>query len=67
MFASDQWFAGENIFGGPRNPLAACRGWMASPGHRDNILDPSYTQIGAGYARGGRYRTYWVQVFASHG
>jgi hypothetical protein len=37
---------------------------MASAGHRKNILDPAYTQMGSGYARGGRLRFY-VQDFAT--
>lgn len=55
-------FVGENIYLGPRSAGEACRGWMRSVGHRRNILDPEYTVIGAGYARG-RGGTYYVQVF----
>lgn len=46
------WLVGENIAMGYRSVSAACRGWMTSPGHRENILDTSYEAIGTGYARG---------------
>ena len=36
---------------------------MNSPGHRANILNSSLRKIGVGYARGGQYGTYWVQLF----
>ncbi len=58
-------FVGENISAGYDSAGAACRGWMGSPGHRRNILDPDYTHIGGGFARGGPYGRYYVQVFAA--
>jgi uncharacterized protein YkwD len=55
---------GENIALGYPSVARACSGWMASAGHRTNILRRGYTRIGAGYARGpGGYRHYYVQVF----
>lgn len=54
---------GENIAAGGRTPKATCRQWMNSAGHRANILDPDYRYLGTGYAKGGKYRHYWVQVF----
>jgi uncharacterized protein YkwD len=36
---------------------------MASPGHRANILNCTYRDIGVGYATGGSYGTYWTQTF----
>lgn len=56
-------FVGENIAAGYPSPQAT-RGWMSSPGHRANILNSDYTSSGAGFARGGRYGRYYVQVFA---
>jgi len=41
--------AGENIAAGEATPIAVVAGWMASPGHRDNILSPSYRETGTGY------------------
>lgn len=54
----------ENIAEGHGSAAAALTSWMSSPGHRANILNASYTEMGAGlaYSRGGR--PYWVQVFA---
>lgn len=55
--------AGENIAGGQKTPQSVVNSWMQSPGHRRNILSKNYTQIGVGYAQGGKYGTYWVQEF----
>ena len=55
--------AGENIGEGYREPAAAVTGWMASSGHRANILSPSYTEIGAAVAQSSTGTLYWVQVF----
>jgi uncharacterized protein YkwD len=57
-------FVGENIAAGYPSVQSTCRGWMNSSGHRANILDSDYTHIGAGFARGGPYGRYYVQVFA---
>ncbi|GAC1326464.1 MAG: hypothetical protein NVSMB13_11430 [Mycobacteriales bacterium] len=38
---------GENVGMGPTTS-ALCTAFMNSPEHRDNILDPSYTQVGVG-------------------
>jgi uncharacterized protein YkwD len=49
------WRYGENIaYGGSHlgTPKAIVRGWMHSPGHRHNILDPRLRQIGIGFVRG---------------
>jgi uncharacterized protein YkwD len=63
LFDSRSWLIGENIAAGYRSVTAACRGWMASEGHRENILDPSYEYIGGGFAKGGEYDRYYVQEF----
>ena len=43
-------FAGaENAFCGYVTPEAAIQGWMNSPGHRDNLLDPDWREVGLGY------------------
>ena len=39
-------------------------GWMTSPEHRPNILDPHYHRLGIGVACDGRH-TYFVVQFAS--
>ena len=52
--------AGENIAYGQRTPAAVVTTWMNSSGHRANILNASYTQIGVGYCASGNY---WTQMF----
>lgn len=52
--------AGENIAYGQRTPAAVVNAWMNSSGHRANILNASYTQIGVGYCASGHY---WTQMF----
>ncbi len=52
--------AGENIAYGQRTPAAVVAAWMNSSGHRANILNSSYTQIGVGYHEAGNY---WTQMF----
>jgi len=55
--------AGENIAYGQRTPTEVMNGWMNSPGHRANILSPSYTQIGVGLAKTSNGVCYWTQMF----
>ena len=52
--------AGENIAKGYASPQAVVNGWMNSSGHRANILNASYEQIGVGYVSQGNY---WTQMF----
>lgn len=52
--------AGENIAYGYSTPESVVEGWMNSEGHRKNILNPSFTQIGVGYVSNGHY---WSQMF----
>ena len=56
--------AGENIAGGPDAAAAAVAGWLKSPGHCANMMDPGYTEIGVGFYEGsGPYTYYWTQTF----
>ena len=41
----------ENAFCGYLSPESAIQGWMNSPGHRANLLDPNSREIGLGYYR----------------
>ncbi len=52
--------AGENIAKGQTSPQAVVNAWMNSSGHRANILNASFTQIGVGYVADGNY---WTQMF----
>jgi uncharacterized protein YkwD len=59
---------GENLAEGQRTIDQAVEGWMASAGHRENILDLGFTESGVGLALGrdprtGEYRILWVQTF----
>ena len=55
--------AGENIAYGQRTPQDVMNAWMNSPGHRANILSPSYNQIGVGVAKAANGTYYWTQMF----
>lgn len=55
--------AGENIAMGQTTAEAVMNGWMNSPGHRSNILNPTYTEIGVGLAKDSAGRCYWTQMF----
>lgn len=62
--AGYRWQAyAENVAFGQRTAAEVVNGWMQSSGHRANMLNPSYTEMGAGYARDSTGRPYWVQVF----
>ncbi|WP_404293273.1 LysM peptidoglycan-binding domain-containing protein [Cytobacillus kochii] len=52
--------AGENIAKGYTSPKAVVQGWMNSEGHRANILNGNFTEIGIGYESNGHN---WVQMF----
>lgn len=56
---------GENLAAGQRSPEEVMNGWMNSPGHRANILNPDFIDLGIGIRSGGSYGYYWVQEFGS--
>jgi uncharacterized protein YkwD len=56
---------GENVAFGQSNAAAALDSWMHSQGHRKNILNPDFTELGVGYAIDRAGRPYYVQVFGS--
>ena len=51
--------AGENIAMGYRTPADVMKGWMDSEGHRNNILNPNFTDFACGVYKSG----YWSQFF----
>lgn len=59
VFVTDQNYSyqklGENLAAGFDNEQSAMNGWMASPHHRQNLLDPSFSQVGFGVARSTDY------------
>jgi len=54
--------AGENIAKGQTTAQAVVTAWLNSEGHRKNIMNASFTEIGVGYSHGGG-TTYWTQMF----
>lgn len=54
---------GENLAAGQQSPQRAMRDWMNSPGHRENILHPDFTELGVAVKLGGDYGIVWVQEF----
>lgn len=69
------WTAvGENIGLGYTTPEDAIAGWMGSQGHRENILNPDFREIGVGFVEGSGAQAncqnppcqyYWTQVFGA--
>jgi uncharacterized protein YkwD len=55
--------AAENIAMGQQSPEEVVQGWLNSPGHRRNLLNASYADLGFGLARSSRGHYIWVQVF----
>ena len=55
--------SGENIAYGQKTPAQVMEAWMNSAGHRANILNPSFRQIGVGYAESASGIGYWTQLF----
>lgn len=54
----------ENIAYGPEAVEILVDGWMASPAHRQNIMNPAYADTGVGIARSRDGDLYFCQVFA---
>lgn len=56
---------GENIAAGSATPEAVVDQWMQSPGHRANMLNKSFKELGVGhmYKQGSKYGHYWIQMF----
>jgi len=63
--------AGENIAAGYTSPEDVMDGWMNSQGHRANILNCAFRDIGVGYVYLANdtgqvnYRHYWTQDFGT--
>ncbi|MER5400782.1 CAP domain-containing protein [Streptomyces sp. NPDC002599] len=53
---------GENVAYGYSTPEQVMAGWMASAGHKRNILDCGFKEIGVGVAQPGNY---WTQDFGA--
>ncbi|WP_195251340.1 CAP domain-containing protein [Romboutsia sp. 1001713B170207_170306_H8] len=55
--------AGENIAMGQKTPSEVVTAWMNSEGHRANILNANFTEIGIGIAQNSKGQLYWTQMF----
>ena len=58
---------GENIAAGALTPDQVMDGWLASPGHCENIMDGRFTLIGIAYAENLNTSSavFWTQDFAA--
>lgn len=58
---------GENIAYGPKSVEEVVQGWLDSPGHCENIMDPRFGEMGIAFAAGRNTRRglYWVQLLAA--
>lgn len=58
---------GENIAYGPTSADEVVQGWLDSPGHCENIMDPRFAEMGVAYAPGRvqRHGLYWVQLLVA--
>jgi uncharacterized protein YkwD len=55
----------ENVAMGQRTPSETIATWMSSTaGHKENMLNKDYTEIGIGIAVDKEGQRYWTQVFA---
>lgn len=52
----------ENLAEGQRDPAEAMAGWVASPEHRRNLLDPRAREAGFGIAAEADGRLHWSMV-----
>ncbi|MEM7647928.1 MAG: CAP domain-containing protein [Cyanobacteria bacterium P01_A01_bin.70] len=68
-FGYESRSVGENIAAGQLTPQAVFNAWLNSPGHRRNMLNANWNEIGVGYyyqqndTGSVNYRAYWTQVF----
>ena len=58
---------GENIAGGQMKPEDAVAGWIKSPEHCANLMDPGFTEMGVAFAvdPGSDMGVYWSQAFGT--
>jgi uncharacterized protein YkwD len=59
-------FMGENIAAGQRSPDDAVAGWIKSPDHCANLMNPAFTEMGAAVAvnASSELGMFWTQEFA---
>lgn len=57
-------YVSENVAVGYADAAAVMAGWLSSPGHCRNIMNPDAEDVGMGYAEADDGRPYWTQNFA---
>ena len=66
--AGYKWRAtGENIASGPTTPDEVMAGWLASPGHCENLMSPRFKEMGIAWVVDPKSASgvYWAQVFGT--
>lgn len=58
---------GENVAAGPTSAKEVMDGWLASPGHCENLMSPRFAEMGLGYVVDEKSASgvYWAQVFGA--
>jgi uncharacterized protein YkwD len=58
---------GENIAAGQMKPEDVVAGWLKSPGHCANLMNPVFTEMGVAFAveKNSRLGVYWAQTFGA--
>ena len=58
---------GENIAAGLDTPRKVVDGWLASPGHCANLMNPQFSELGAAYANDPKSDAgiYWTALFGA--
>lgn len=58
-------WAGENVAAGYGLPEEVVKAWMASAGHRANVLRPQFEDGGCGVAEAANGKLYWCMTFGA--
>lgn len=55
---------GENLAGGDRQVRGAVQGWLESPGHCENLMNPQFSQVAVACVGqpGSQWGTYWTML-----
>ena len=66
-FGYPEKLVGENIAYGPKSADEVVQGWLDSPGHCENIMDPRFAEMGIASAAGRNARRglFWVQLLVA--
>lgn len=58
---------GENLAGGDGTVPRVLSGWLKSPDHCQNLMNPAYAEIGVACVRqpGSKWQNYWTMVLAT--